>query len=202
MRKLIIFSSGKNFLGFANTVFNERKNSLIYEKNGVFWFKSKYGIPFQLEISVYEFIFNEQNLKVLEKLVALSIEDCINLTSESMGVEKVSGSINSGLFSLFTKFSYSPECDIFDFITEVFIKLLTGHYLTNGNKRFSLVYLRKLLWHFGYYLKWSSENKYLADRDYYQVNFQGRLENIVSALANNSDSNSKVYRDKFIEVKS
>ena len=32
---------------------------------------------------------------------------------------------------------------------------MMNHYLTNGNKRLALTFLKGLLWQFGYYLKWT-----------------------------------------------
>ncbi|MCK5867406.1 MAG: hypothetical protein KAG14_03325, partial [Mycoplasmataceae bacterium] len=75
--------------------------------------------------------------------------------------------LNQGIVSTINMFSYLDlsELSIFDFFLEIFVKLLIGHYLTNGNKRMALTFLKVIMWEFGYYLKftegvWKNYNKH------------------------------------------
>ncbi|WFQ90154.1 type II toxin-antitoxin system death-on-curing family toxin [Mycoplasma feriruminatoris] len=73
--------------------------------------------------------------------------------------EKEIGALKSAVFSIVNKFDYyNEQVDIFDFVTEILIRILTGHYLIDGNKRTALMVLILTLKQFVYYFYWSSKN--------------------------------------------
>lgn len=50
-----------------------------------------------------------------------------------------------GIKSIIFKFSYKTEFSLFDLVATLFIRLLMGHYLINGNKRLATAFLYEVL---------------------------------------------------------
>ncbi|AME13931.1 hypothetical protein MmmBen326_0718 [Mycoplasma mycoides subsp. mycoides] len=95
--------------------------------------------------------------------------------------EKEKGSLLSGINSTIFKYSYKSEnYDIFDFVTEIFIKVLTGHYFIDGNKRTALMLLIQLLRIFGYYFYFSDDINLF--KHYYYEKIEKELANFVQML--------------------
>lgn len=104
-------------------------------------------------ISFTKFHFSENNYQILKSLIDKSYHEIQeNLLDEPMGVEKVEGNLENNLYSKFNKYMHTEE-DIFKFLSEIFIGYLGGHYLTNGNKRFSICFLKNTLNFFGFNFK-------------------------------------------------
>ncbi len=97
-----------------------------------------------------------------------------------------SKSIYSEIYTTVNKYSYldyeqNSNETIFKFIAELFYKYLMGHYLKNGNKRLSLMFLINLSWFFGYYLKFTKSpcnyDKYKSQLEKWVEKFQYKITN-------------------------
>ncbi|UWD34849.1 type II toxin-antitoxin system death-on-curing family toxin [Mycoplasma cottewii] len=88
-------------------------------------------------------------------------------------------SLLSGINSTIFKYSYeSDNYDVFDFVTEIFIKVLTGYYFIDGNKRTALMLLIQLLTNFGYYFYFSDDFNF--SKHFYHQTVEKELANFVS----------------------
>ena len=110
-----------------------------------------------------------------------------------------STSIYSEIYTTVNKYSYldselNNDETILKFIAELFYKYLMGHYLKNGNKRLSLMFLINLSWFFGYYLKFTKNPRNYAK-------YKSQLEEWVEKFqtTNNKENDKMSYKIKEIE---
>ena len=134
-------------------------NSLINARNNKFYFNSNFNSSIE-EISCnYSKLKINQNLnKLINEILIKSYHEAKSISKENMGDELRKGSLKGGIIDVLNKYSYydkNNNKDIFDLVADIFTRILMGHYLSNGNKRLSLTFLKGILWHFGYYLKWT-----------------------------------------------
>lgn len=76
--------------------------------------------------------------------------------------------------------------------------MLNNHIFYNGNKRTSIISLRTILWDFGYYLKWSSQDKYVYEKIY-----EEKLKYFISKLQRINDNlKDQIFSKTKEEIKS
>jgi prophage maintenance system killer protein len=105
--------------------------------------------------------FNQELVDNILLILDESLSFCNSeMTSkENMGLKYSDKSIfeiqrifESAISALVQKFHYeSNQKSIFNFAAQLFIKIINGHYLSNGNKRLAIASTMKLLFHFGWY---------------------------------------------------
>lgn len=86
--------------------------------------------------------------------------------NEKIGKELYKDDLKNMIFSLIQTFLYLENISIFDLITQIFIRIITKHYLINGNKRLGISNLYLILISFGYKLIYQSN--YLKDKIHYK----------------------------------
>ena len=149
------------------------------------FFKQGKGIK-TFEIQLNNDHFNQEMINILTQYIKSSLKEITSISQEPISyLQENLDIIRSAISSLVNKYHYFDfkMVDIFDFITDLFIRFLTGHYLQNGNKRFALVFVIQILFTFGYYFKYSKGSK----RDYARysqkiTSFTTKLENKSSAV--------------------
>ncbi|WP_265503074.1 type II toxin-antitoxin system death-on-curing family toxin [Mycoplasma mycoides] len=178
-----VISNGKNI--FYDT--DNNKFYMLTKKNTKIWFDFNFSvIDFNEKFSnlinnVYHYSMNKLNKIFFSKDGNLYFQ------------EKEKGSLLSGINSTIFKYSYKSEnYDIFDFVTEVFIKVLTGHYFIDGNKRTALMLLIQLLRIFGYYFYFSDDFN-LFSHFYYQP-IEKELANFIEMLQQNKISHKEIKK--------
>ncbi len=143
----------------AIKIFKKHPNSLISQLDNKFYFKSHFKTQKEeIDFSCQKIKMDEELFERLKKLLNESLIEVKNISKESIKPEKIKGSLHGSIYSVVYKYSnYKKEDkkDVFDFTTNIFVSMLTGHYLWNGNKRVALVFLWSILWELGYYLKWT-----------------------------------------------
>lgn len=92
--------------------------------------------------------------------------------------------IYSIVCSSINKMIISSNCynNIFEFLNDIFCRLLMGHPLMNGNKRLSLSFLVVSLRYFGYYFKWTS--KEYKNLNYYENILKEFIKNLELKIPN------------------
>lgn len=189
MKKLQIYVTSCNASSEANKYTSERKNNLIgYNKKLKQYFFKRSKEVIELEYGVI--IFDEKFANFLIKMVTLSAQRAILITNEKsyVGQERDVDGLKSAIYNLVNKYANLYDCqknckkscnDIFDFFTDLFIRLLKNQIYLNGNKRTSIISLRSLLHYYGYYLYWSNNDKYIYQKTYEQklISFIKKLEN-------------------------
>ncbi len=113
------------------------------------------AIEEEVEIQAAQLILDE-SLAAEFKMFEIAKEDADQLSDEPIQENfdtraKFTSMINSSIQYC----SYQPNYSIFEFVCEIFIKLLMFHSFQNGNKRFALSYLVSLLRFLGFHFKWS-----------------------------------------------
>ena len=180
----------------ANFYHQEFKNSLILATENSFYFKSHFKE--KLEKINYQYgVINLNNSEhYFSKLIAQILENAYleakSITKENMGFEIQKGSIKSSILLTINEFTYytlEDNKNFFDLVTKIFIKILMTHHLDNGNKRLALCFLKRFLWEFGYYLKWT-KGMYT---NYYQ--YKNIIEEFVAELENKEGKFSKKQQD-------
>ena len=164
MSKIELYILGKDGLNF-NDFYYEIQNRLISYEHNKFYFNSKFGPKEEIILDPIELKFDETILEKIREILKIASNQASEISSENMDMDYLK--LNQGIISTINMFSYLDlsELSIFDFFLEIFVKLLIGHYLTNGNKRMALTFLKGIMWEFGYYLKftegvWKNYNKH------------------------------------------
>lgn len=177
----------------ASKIFLNHANSLVYFSNTIesFVFKSKIeGSEEKIQVHYDIVEFDEELSIVLYRLLESALDEARKLSTENMGREITKGSLNGIICSKINKFSYftNDEFDLFDFVSELFISILMGHKLSNGNKRLSIVFLKVVLWHFGYYLKFTQgfQKDYTIHKTF--------IEEFVRNLENKEENDVEAYK--------
>ncbi len=207
MKKLQIYVTSCNDFNQANKYISERQNSLIsYDKKTqqyfLLWHHGKEQLPLSLNYgTIY---FDDKFANFIIKMIIFSAKKATNITNEKsyVGKEREKYGLKSAIYSLVQKYSYIDNCnkkhqlscnDIFDFFTDLFIRLLKNQIFINGNKRISIISLRSILHHYGYYLYWSSQDKYI-----YQKKYEQKLIDFVVKLENQTNESLEKFR---LEIK-
>ncbi|WPL38881.1 type II toxin-antitoxin system death-on-curing family toxin [Malacoplasma iowae] len=167
---------------FNKIFWEENKNNILYLENNNIYFNSKFNGKTKIEFSYSVISIDEDFEKLLIKLIDRSLFNAEKLSEEELSysknnIEKIKSIISNTLQS----YLYKEEQKIFEFITDLFIKLLSFHPLINGNKRFALSFTVMLLKVLGFYFKWSGGNKenYLYHKE--------KITSFVMELSNNKD---------------
>ncbi|EOA07047.1 Hypothetical protein MYEA_5490 [Mycoplasma yeatsii 13926] len=179
--------------GIDYFVISNNKN-IFYHKNNFYMLTKKNNkISFGFNLSVLD--FNEKFSNFIGDVYIESMKELNEIFfSKSNSLyfqEKQKGSLLSGINSTIFKYSYESEkYDVFDFVTEIFIKVLTGHYFIDGNKRTALMLLVQLLKNFGYYFYFSDDFN-LFKHSYYQT-VEKELANFVQMLQQNKIGHKEI----------
>ncbi|AJK51340.1 type II toxin-antitoxin system death-on-curing family toxin [Mycoplasma capricolum subsp. capripneumoniae] len=156
-----------DYLPFSNkkrVYFNENDNSFyLYKKNKLNKWK--------INLKFIKIQFNQEFIEYMNLILDKAIFEAKTIFKKDKDdicfKEKQNGTLKSAIYSIINKFAYfEGELDIFDFVTEIFIRVLSGHYLIDGNKRTSLMILILLLKQFGYYFYWSNQNNIFFIQNY------------------------------------
>ena len=137
-------------------------NSWIKLKNGEYWLYPKLHIMeagkiFIREVRLKNDNFNPDNrdlFKTLKGCIPIVLEEASKLSKENLEKKVNIAKLMAPIYSLMNYYYYQVDLtkrNIFDFLTDLFIRFLTGHYLLNGNKRFALIYFVYVAYAFGYY---------------------------------------------------
>ncbi|WP_127942577.1 MULTISPECIES: type II toxin-antitoxin system death-on-curing family toxin [unclassified Mycoplasma] len=199
MRILRIYVTEWNKEEQIQRYIREKKNSKIeFGQDSTKFYSNFNSNPenVRFETAVIEFnwflvdSFVKHAVESSKKVRYLNQEDNDKMT----GVEKNSGSVAGAIHSIIMKWHYNQEnWDIFDFVTDLFVRILMGHFFHNGNKRVSIVFLSTVLWNLGYYLKWTSDEKYIYERTY-ENDLKGFIQELESK--ENADKNWKIVIGK------
>ncbi|WP_427902701.1 type II toxin-antitoxin system death-on-curing family toxin [Metamycoplasma alkalescens] len=178
-----------DFFPFSNkkrVFFDENTQSFYVAKKDKsnFW---KINVKFELIkfnenlISFLESIYS-QSIKKLKLLFNIKNDDDIRFK------EKEPGSLMGSLTSIVNHYCYiDEEIDIFDFITDIFIRLLNGHFFYDGNKRGTLMFAVQLLKFLGYYFYWNGNNNTMFISDIYSKYLEKELKTFVKKLENKAN---------------
>lgn len=140
--------------------YKRNKNSLIFEKNDSFYFRSHYSNwSEEIKVECKYLTFDEETCKELITILEKAKKQAAKISEESIGEEISEKGSHSIIYSSFIKAQHQTPNSIFYFIAEMFIMLLMGHKLTNGNKRVSFMFLISVLRYFGYHFFWTQGNK-------------------------------------------
>lgn len=146
MNKITIWKSK-----YDENIFNQFKTRVLKQEEdkyfvyeGVAWKEIIYE---ENIVKINENLFTELSV-ILETSCKYQIQ---KLSEEPFSIDpKEIAKSKSAIGSVINKYIYEEKYSIFDIITEIFINLLRGHYLTNGNKRLATAFLYGSLWYFGY----------------------------------------------------
>lgn len=156
VRKLIIY---RGSLDKEQEIIEKYQNKLIVKKDKIFYFQSlKSKKKLRLQFVIITLTVNKELAEELEKILKSSLSKIKKISPEpvmfySEQVKKAVGGIKSIIF----KFSYKTEFSLFDLVATLFIRLLMGHYLINGNKRLATAFLYEVLWSFGFMFYYTSD---------------------------------------------
>lgn len=177
---------------FAEYWETKRTKHLFY-RDGDFYFQSNFYPEEKIELTFNRIEFNQELVDNIAEIVGKSVSICKKLMSsnEYMGDEKDKGSIKNAIDSLIQSLYHEKHTNsIFNLASRIFIKIINGHFLTNGNKRLALVATSEILLDLGWYWKWS-HNHHLSEKEFYDDNFQGQIEKWADKLENNSQDMSQ-----------
>lgn len=122
------------------------------------------GEKMEVIISITPLELNEKLVNSLEKLVLKQI-NIVRTTPTSQGLEQGDyyeinpGSIKATIASLLYKWDQDLEnnkISILDLAIDLMIRLVRGHFLSNGNKRLGIISCGAFLASVGLYLKWNN----------------------------------------------
>ena len=120
---------------------------------------------------------------LLTELYDVAKIEAQSLSEEPVGDFVEGNSVKILIDSVIMKACYAnEEIEIFELLSEIFIRMLMGHVLTNGNKRSATMFLKLSLKIFGYYLKWTS---------HYYMHEGVHKDKIENFVANMESNNSK-----------
>ncbi len=110
----------------------------------------------EVQIEAAKLVLDENLAKELVKMFEIAKEDANQLSDEPIQENfdtrsKFVSMINNTILYC----SYQQNYSIFEFVCEIYVKLLMFHSFQNGNKRFALSYLVSLLRFLGFHFKWS-----------------------------------------------
>lgn len=186
MKKIKFYILKTENINNAGIYFDRFRNSLIRKEEDKIFFSSMYNGTQEITVEYGVLESYEELSKTIDYLLDISYKEAKLISKENMGTEKTKGQMAASLISVLNKYEYSEsEADIFDLATEMFIKLLNGHYLGNGNKRTSITFLKFFLWELGYYLKWTGGHF----KDYRE--YEDTLKQFVVDLENTTDKTIK-----------
>lgn len=158
MKKLIFYILETENVNHANYIWNNKKNSMLSYADQKFYFSSYFSTKKE-EIQVIRGVvrFDDEFFELIPELIAKSMTEARQISEEPIGTNKPGMNLSDALKHTINMWMNvaKEEDTIFHLSADLFIKIITGHYLTNGNKRTALAFLKLFLWHFGYYLKWS-----------------------------------------------
>lgn len=122
------------------------------------------GEEMEIILSITPLELNEKLVNSLENLILKQIEIVKN-TPTSQGLEqgnyyeKNPGSIKATIASLLYKWEQdlaNKKISILDLAIDLMIRLVRGHFLSNGNKRLGIISCGTFLASVGLYLKWNN----------------------------------------------
>ena len=169
---------------------NRFQNALIIFKDGKYYFKSHYESDVEIiDYSHAIFKISKEIEEHLVEIIKLAFKEAKEISEENMNEEKNNGDLIKALMSILNRYYYDSHsnADIFDLVTDMFIRILMGHYLINGNKRLALTFLKGILWEFGYYLKWTRGHMW---KNYSKHKTQ--IEEFVQELENQKEKENKI----------
>ncbi|MDP4040818.1 type II toxin-antitoxin system death-on-curing family toxin [Mycoplasma mycoides] len=174
----------------SKNIFYDKDNNKFYmltKKNNKIWFDFNFSV----------IDFNEKFCNFIDNVYQKSIKELNKIfftrNNNLYFQEKEKGSLLSGINSTIFKYSYqSYNYDVFDFVTEIFIKVLTGHYFIDGNKRTALMLLIQLLKNFGYYFYFSGDFNLFSHFYYWSI--EKELANFVEMLQQNKVSHREIKK--------
>lgn len=179
MNKITIWKSK-----YDKNIFEAFKSSFL-KKEGNYYFVSE---NFCWEKIIYEENIVEINKNLFTELSVILESSCKNqiqkLSKEPFSIDsKEIAKSKSAIGSVINKYVYKDKYSLFDIITEIFINLLRGYYLTNGNKRLATTFLYHSLWYFGY-MFWYISDPFTHN---YKI-WERKIINFVKLLQQNKDS--------------
>ncbi|WP_327138686.1 type II toxin-antitoxin system death-on-curing family toxin [Mycoplasma sp. HU2014] len=171
-------------------------NKKIFYTNDKFYIENS-NDKSELNFEISSIEFNGKFCNFIDNIYKTSIEELNKIfysaTNNLYFQEKQKGSLLSGINSTIFKYSYeSDQYDIFDFVTEIFIKTLTGHYFIDGNKRTSFMLLVQLLNNFGYYFYFYDDFKNLDTT--YQDTIDKQVAHFVKLLQENKTNHKEIKK--------
>ncbi len=138
--------------------------------------------------SIKDIEYNDSFKECLNEVLIKAHEKAEEFSKVNMGTltpvrkDKILKSIEQ----TFNYFTYNPnyEYGIFTICAKIFSDILMNHYLTNGNKRLAIVFIKELLWELGYYFKftksqWDDYDNDLSILKMYVVEFDELDRDIV-----------------------
>lgn len=175
-------------------VFKDHNNHIfIYEKGEVF-FNLLHGPWEDVEISHVTLSLNEQLSPYLFSVYMIGLENAKKLCDEPIiysenQLNKVRAAIDSTINLYMLREDQQLPNSIWDFLTDIFIKLLMFHCLENGNKRTAFSFLMAVVSRCGYYFSFKKENN-ISD-------YENVIANFVKELGQNTHND-----EKELEIKS
>lgn len=174
--------------------FKRWKSSLFSVEDHKIYFSSKFEPKVEAEVEIWSLSKDSLNNSFLEMLI--NIYENSRLQAKELSIEPVDGyrermSAEGPISSILMKYSYKDEGEstIFEFVRDLFVRMLMGHVLINGNKRTATVFLKTLLESFGYYFKWT-EGFY---KDYSK--HKDKIEYFASELEHKGTYNENSHKD-------
>ncbi len=159
-------------------VFKDHQNHiLIYEKGEIF-FNPEYGVSQDIEISHITLELNEELSTYLFSVYMIGLENAKKLCDEPIiyteyQLSRVRAAIDSTINLYMLREDQGVKNSIWDFLIDIFIKLLMFHCLENGNKRTAFSFLMLSLSRFGYHLIIDNETN--SNCEMVLVDFVGNL---------------------------
>jgi death-on-curing family protein len=195
MKKLCFYLTRNNYRDDAIEIFNSKLNSssLIFDVETKSLVQiSSYEVEEVIEKSSKFLELDEHTIRLLISMIEPSLDDCRKIAYKNMGIFESNNRsrLEAMIESKINKYFYNGK-DILSLCSEIFIGILMGHYLSNGNKRFAFAFLRRILFELGYFFKWSN------NRDSKLNN----IEELVIMLQRNHNTNSETADMNVFEVK-
>ena len=185
-KKIFYYIKRKN--NTPKHIFKNKKSSLYRIANDKYYFNSHYHEEIEIIIEPRELVFNKDLCNILKYILKQAKSDIYKLSKSGTGDEKIPGHMYSCIYSEIKKSIHNKPYSIFEFIGNIFIKILMFHYLWNGNKRMSLLFLIYSLNYLGYYFMYTKGI-------YENYNWhEKKLELIVKDLIDNK-SNNKIISE-------
>ncbi|WKX02278.1 hypothetical protein [Candidatus Mycoplasma mahonii] len=126
-------------------------------------------------------------------LMDVAKKEASGLSGIQIGEELLPRSLQTIIFSKITKAFYEPPRSIFSFVSGLFINILMGHKLTDGNKRVSLLFLILSLRYFGYHFSWSKG----IHQNY--TFYETKIEKIVKDLEKGYNEKDEINIEKWVK---
>jgi death-on-curing family protein len=176
--KIIDYKTNDPMEMFTNT----HKNKLLFynDKNSKFYINSRYSGVTEIEVYYSIIELDKEFSNYLNNFIKPAIKDAHTLSEEPISAKidtiKI---IEDAIQNTINFFCYNDNPCIFEFLRDIFIKLLKFHPFINGNKRFATAFLFTILRSFGFHFSWSKglEKNYEKHQD--------TISNFVSELSIN-----------------